>query len=164
MLNTIFASTFLGLTMFNSSVFAGEKRPSIPFEPLKIYLRNQLGNGKDHVIFNITSEAEWKKLEKDLIEGDHLPLKIDFKKYQVFGIQEFVSSGGHAISVESIESYSNKGKIKSFVAKIKSTKPGENCLTTTAMDAPHAFVLIPAKFKFRYAEFIVERFPDCSPK
>lgn len=164
MLNAIFASIFISLTMFGSSAFAAEKKSSIPFEPLKIYLKNQLGNGKDHLIFNITSEAEWKKLENDLIEGDRLPLKIDFKKYQVFGIQEFVRSGGHTISVESIESYSKKGKPKSFVAKIKRTKPGENCITTDAMDAPHAFVLIPAKFKFSHAEFIVERFPDCSSK
>ena len=163
MLNAICNSLLISLTTFVPLIFASEKTASIPFEPLKIYLKSELGGGKDHIIFNITSDTEWKKLEKEIIGGDHLPSKIDFKKYQIFGVQEFVRSGGHSISVERIESISKKGKPKSFMARIKRIEPGTNCLTTDGMEAPHSFVLIPAKLKFSHIESVKEKSPDCKP-
>jgi hypothetical protein len=164
MLNTICNSLLVSLTTFAPLIFASERSASIPFEPLKIFLKSgQEGGGKDHIIFNMTSDTEWKKLEKEIIGGDHLLSKIDFKKYQIFGVQEFVRSGGHSISVESIESISKKGKPRSFMARIKRIEPGRNCITTDGMEAPQSFVLIPAKFKFSHVEFIKERSPDCKP-
>jgi len=147
------------LSSLAPSAQAGSQPAFIPFEPLQVHLRSR--EGKDPIIFHITSEVDWKKLQKEIMGGEALPSKIDFKKHQVFGIQEFVRSGGYSIKIERMETSLQKGKPQSFVAKIKRMAPGLNCATTDALESPHDFVLIPAKFKFSHVEFIDERGPTC---
>lgn len=115
----------------------------VPFK--RIWAGQGSPDGVTNSLILVKSAEDWKKQSIKITRDGFDSFKVDFKTSQVLVGSASASSGGHGISIHTIESLGPK-KPNGIKVNIIYNRPGTNCLVTEGVEYHFDIVVIPAKY------------------
>jgi hypothetical protein len=150
---------FFVLALFWASPVLGKE--SLKEIPVKRLLLGKNGVDQDgESFFMVKNQDEWKKVSSEILGNSSNTLKVDFKTSQVLVVHSGQRSGGYSLSVKNIEIFDSKNPVRVKV-NVVLTNPGENCMTTSALEGLYEAIAIPVKYSIAQVLFAKAQSPSC---